>query len=239
MNNNYTEKQLTEYSKEAIISMYISLQEITETLKKTSEMQQEQMAALSKKMDLLMEQLALANQRQFGRSSEKLELEGQMELCFNEAEVTIDECKNIVEPELFEVYKPKKKKKTKGKREADLEGLPVRVIKHEMSDEKLKETFGDKWRRLPDEIYKRLAFHPATFEVEEHHIAVYCGTDNQTIVRANRSENLLRNSIVTPSITLTRFSSCKTHESPCPNPQLGLARRVPGNAASHSTHPGR
>ena len=50
-----TEKQLTEYSKDAIISMYISLQEITESLRKTSEMQQEQMTALNKKIDLLLE----------------------------------------------------------------------------------------------------------------------------------------------------------------------------------------
>ena len=69
-----------------------------------------------------------------------------------------------------------------------------------MSDIELKEIFGEKWRRLPDEVYKRLAFHPATFEVEEHHVAVYCGADNQTIVRAKRDKDLLRNSIVTSSL---------------------------------------
>ncbi|WP_242966767.1 hypothetical protein [Desulfosporosinus sp. FKA] len=95
-----TEKQLTNYSKETIVTMYMALQEITESLKKTSDMQQEQMNVLYKKIDLLLEQVALA-----------------------------------------------------------------KVIHHEMSDLELKEIFGDKWRRLPDEVYKRLAFHPATFEV--------------------------------------------------------------------------
>lgn len=196
-----TEKQLTDYSKETIVTMYMALQEITESLKKTSDMQREQMNALNKKIDLLVEQVALANQRRFGRSSEKIDLEGQMELCFNEAEVIIDAKESITEPGFDDVYsKPAKRKKQKGKREADLKDLPIKVLHHEMSDLELKEIFGDKWRRLPDEVYKRLAFHPATFEVEEHHVAVYCGADNQTIVRAKRDKDLLRNSIVTPSL---------------------------------------
>lgn len=201
-----TEKDLTEYSKETIISMYISLQEITESLRKTSEMQQEQMVALNKKIDLLIEQVALGNQRLYGRSSEKLPIEGQMELCFNEAEVTIDNADEVIEPLFEEVY-ISKRKKAKGKRDADLKDLPVRVIYHEMDIEQLRAKFGDKWRRLPDEVYKRLAFHPATFEVEEHHVAVYCGSDNQTIVRAPRDKSLLRNSVVTPSLQAAIYNS--------------------------------
>ena len=203
-----TEKQLTEYSKDAIISMYISLQEITESLRKTSEMQQEQMTALNKKIDLLLEQVALSNQRRFGRSSEKIPMDGQMELCFNEAEVIIDTFESIIEPEIDDVYtKPVKRKKSKGKREADLKDLPVKIIYHELNEEQLKNAFGDKWRRLPDEVYRRLAFHPATFEVEEHHVAVYSGSDNQTIVRAPRDKSLLRNSIVTPSLQAAIYNS--------------------------------
>lgn len=206
MDKKMTEKDLKEYSKETIISMYISLQEITESLRKTSEMQQEQMVALNKKIDLLIEQVALGNQRLYGRSSEKLPIEGQMELCFNEAEVTIDAFDETVEP-LFEEIYVSKRKKAKGKRDADLKDLPVKVIYHEMAPEQLKSIFGDKWRRLPDEVYKRLAFHPATFEVEEHHVAVYCGSDNQTIVRAPRDKSLLRNSVVTPSLQAAIYNS--------------------------------
>ena len=201
MEKKLTEKELTEYSKETIVSMYISLQEITESLRKTSEIQQEQMASLEKKLDLLMEQIALSNQRHYGRSSEKIVFDGQMQLCFNEAEVLLNTHEAITEPELFEVYvKPLKKKKSKGKRDADLKGLPIKIIQHEMPEDELKAIFGGKWRRLPDEVYKRLAFHPATFEVEEHHVAVYCAADNQTIVRAKRGISLLQNSIVTPSL---------------------------------------
>jgi len=208
MERKLTEKQLIDYSKETIVTMYMALQEITESLKKTSDMQQEQMNDLNKKIDLLLEQVALANQRRFGRSSEKIVLEGQMELYFNEAEAIIDANESITEPELDEVYsKPTKRKKQKGKREADLKDLPIKVLHHEMSELELKEIFGDKWRRLPDELYKRLAFHPATFEVEEHHVAVYCGADNQTIVRAKRDKDLLRNSIVTPSLQAAIYNN--------------------------------
>ena len=55
-----------------------------------------------------------------------------------------------------------------------------------------------KYKRLPDEVYKRLEFHPASFEVKEHHVAVYVGMDDETIVRAQRSKDLLQGSIVTP-----------------------------------------
>lgn len=57
-----------------------------------------------------------------------------------------------------------------------------------------------KYKRLPDEVYKRLEFHPASFEVKEHHVAVYAGMDNETVVKAERPKDLLRGSIVTPSL---------------------------------------
>lgn len=41
---------------------------------------------------------------------------------------------------------------------------------------------------------------PAVFTVKEHHVAVYAGRENQTIVKADRPKELLRNSILTPSL---------------------------------------
>lgn len=200
MNIKFTEEQLSGMDKGTLISLLIALQE-------SNANQQEQLTKLNNKMDILLEQLALANQRQFGRSSEKIELDGQMQLCFNEAEVLFSMHENIDEPEMFEVHKPTKKKKSKGKRDIDLKDLPVRIINHELTEEELKNLYGTSWKRLPDEVYKRLAFHPATFEVEEHHVAVYCGTDDQQIVRAPRSISLLRNSIVTPSLQAAIYNS--------------------------------
>lgn len=106
------ENDLANYNKNAIISMYISLQEITDSLKETSELQREQMTNLEKEIDLLLEQIALANQRQCGKSSEKIELDGQMELCLNEAEVIIDTHEVIDEPDSFDVCIKLHKKKS-------------------------------------------------------------------------------------------------------------------------------
>ncbi|EGD47645.1 transposase [Ruminiclostridium papyrosolvens DSM 2782] len=199
MDKKYCVNELTKYSKADIINMFISLQS-------DKEKQDTKMQELNQKMDLLFEQLSVSKQHRFGRSSEKMKFEDQMELYFNEAEVLAAE--KVPEPELEEVCpKAYKRKKHKGKREEDLKNIPVTIIEHTLSEEQLRSTFGEKWRRLPDEVYKRLALHPVQFEVEEHHVAVYCGNDNQTIVKASRPTDLLRNSIVTPSLEAAILNS--------------------------------
>ncbi|MEX2995024.1 hypothetical protein GAFPHCNK_06650 [[Clostridium] scindens] len=68
-------------------------------------------------------------------------------------------------------------------------------------NKQLQEIFGSVgWKQLPDEVYKRVRVQPAVYTVEEHHVAVYAGKDNQTIVKADRPRELLRNSILTPSL---------------------------------------
>ncbi|KAI4445914.1 hypothetical protein C823_000431 [Eubacterium plexicaudatum ASF492] len=96
-------------------------------------------------------------------------IDGQMSLFFNEPEATASEPGTQAEEPDFEEVVIRRKKKQKGKREDDLKGMPVTVIKHEMSEEELKEAFPDgKYKRLPDEVYKRLEFHPASFENHSH-----------------------------------------------------------------------
>lgn len=200
MDKKYTQEELIKYDKEALISIFMTMQQITETLSQTCAEQKIQLEQVNQNMNLILEQLNISKQQKFGRSSEKIVYDGQLEMIFNEAEVSIAN-KYVIEPEMEEVCpKPYKRKKMKGKRDEDLKDIPVIVINHELPEEELKERLGDKWRRLPDEVYKRLAFHPAKFEVEEHHVAVYAGSDNQTIIRGNRPIDLLRNSIVTPSL---------------------------------------
>lgn len=193
MDKTFSELELTKYSKKDIIQLFLNQQAILAK-------QSTQLEEMNKNITLLIEANKIGKQKRFGRSSEKMVYDEQMEMCFNEAEVTVAG-KLIEEPEFDEVCpKPYKRKKTKGKRNEDLKDLPVTIIEHTLNDDELRSTFGDTWKRLPDEVYKRLQFHPATFEVEEHHIAVYAGKDNQTIVKANRPVDLLRNSIVTPTL---------------------------------------
>lgn len=72
-------------------------------------MQQEQLAEIDRKLQLVLEQLAASNKYRYGRASEKLELSGQirlaeidcgMVLLFNEAEALADEAANKVTEEM-------------------------------------------------------------------------------------------------------------------------------------------
>lgn len=163
---------------------------------------QDQLSQLNANMERLIEQIADANNKRYGRSSEKLDvIAGQLELelIFNEAEA-LTETLYVVEPAEEDVIQVRRRKR-KGKREEDLKDLPVEVVPHTLSEEKLRELFGDNgWKQLPDEVYKRVRVQPAVYTVEEHHVAVYAGRDNQTIVKADRPKDLLRNSILTPTL---------------------------------------
>ena len=161
-----------------------------------------QLSQLNANMERLIEQIADANNKRYGRSSEKLDvIAGQLELelIFNEAEA-LTETLYVVEPAEEDVIQVRRRKR-KGKREEDLKDLPVEVVSHTLSEEKLRELFGDNgWTQLPNEVYKRVRVQPAVYTVEEHHVAVYAGRDNQTIVKADRPKDLLRNSILTPTL---------------------------------------
>ena len=163
----YTEEELNNFSRETLMAVILSMQD--------------QIHQLNTNMERLIEQIADANNKRYGRSSEKLEtISGQLELelIFNEAEA-LTETLYVVEPVEEDVIQPRRK--NKGKREADLKDLPIEVIVHTLSEEKLQDVFGtDGWKQLPDEIYKRVRVQPAVYTVEEHHVAVYAGKDNQT-----------------------------------------------------------
>ena len=183
----YTEEELNSFSRETLMAVIFSMQD--------------QISQLNTNMERLIEQIADANNKCYGRSSQKLEMiSGQLELelIFNEAEA-LTETLYVVEPVEEDVIQPRRK--NKGNREADLKELPVEVIRHALPEEKLQEVFGtDGWKQLPDEVYKRVRVQPAVYTVEEHHVAVYAGKDNQTIIKADRPKDLLRNSLLTPSL---------------------------------------
>lgn len=190
-----TAEQLNKIDHDTLAILFLNLQEQLEATRLTVEEQ-------SKKIDKLIEQLAVANSSRYGRSTEKLDvIAGQLELelIFNEAEA-ITENLYILEPEIEDVVTYIRKKQ-KGKRDQDLSNLPHEVIEHKLSEEQLTDIFGTNgWKQLPDEVYKRVKVQPAVYSVEEHHVAVYAGRDNQTMVKADRPKDLLRNSVATPSL---------------------------------------
>ena len=186
---------------------------ISRFLSSFSLQQQEQLEAITKelhasneKMQLLMEQVILGKQKRFGRSSEKMEDTSQ--ICFREVDGTIvffNEAEavyniNKTEPEDLEL-KPSKQAKRKGKKEADLSGLPVRRIDHYLSEEELEAEFGvNGWKQLPDAISKKYHFVPAKVEVEEHHIGVYASKTDEHMLKADHPKALLHGSLVSPSL---------------------------------------
>lgn len=195
----YTEEQLNSVDKSFLIQLLLQQQEQLEAITK-------ELHASNEKMQLLMEQVILGKQNRFGRSSEKMEDTSQ--ICFreidgtivffNEAEAVCD--LNAAEPEELELKSPKQPKR-KGKKEADLSGLPVRRIDHYLSEEELEAEFGVKgWKQLPDAISRKYHFVPAKVEVEEHHIGVYASKTDEHMVKADHPKALLHGSLVSPSL---------------------------------------
>lgn len=195
----YTEEQLNKLDKELLISLFLGMQDQMEELTKQTE-------ALNEKMQLMMEQLILSKKNRFGRSSEKLEDPNQIRFMevngtivfFNEAEAVCD--LEAPEPEELELKKVRPKKQA-GKRTADLSDLPVQRVEHYLTEEELTAEFGKNgWKQLPDMISRCYQFIPAKVEVEEHHIGVYSSKVDEHMVKAPHPRNLLRGSLVSPSL---------------------------------------
>ena len=195
----YTEEQLNSVDKSFLIQLLLQQQEQLNALTK-------ELHTSNEKMQFLMEQVILGKQNRFGRSSEKMEDTSQIcfrevdgtIIFFNEAEAVCD--LNAAEPDDLELKSPKQPKR-KGKKEADLSGLPVRRIDHYLSEEELEAEFGAKgWKQLPDAISRKYHFVPAKVEVEEHHIGVYASKTDEHMVKADHPKALLHGSLVSPSL---------------------------------------
>ena len=188
MSQKHTLDELNHLSREELITTVLTMQG--------------QLDTLNGNIEKLIEQVRLANSYRFGRHSEKLSvIEGQMSF-FDEAEAMYDV--DIKEPEVDKVLTAKKKK-AKGQRNLDLKDFPVDIIPtHRVSEEELNAFYGKgNWRKMPDETYKRLRHEPESWTVELHTVEVYVGTDGDhqdEFLRGKRPKDLLRNSIVTPSL---------------------------------------
>lgn len=197
----HSEDELNDYSKQELKQMVLSMQE--------------QLTRMNQSYENLIEQIRIANQNQFGRKSEKLDvLEGQLSF-FDEAEALSTE--KSTEPEYEEIIRRKKPKK-KGQREEDLKGFPEEEHRHVISDEELDSAFGKgSWRRLPDEEYKRLRYEPASWTVEKHIVEVAVGIGGRhqdEFLRGDRPADLIKNSIATPSLMAAIYNVKYVNHAP-------------------------
>ena len=194
-----TEEQLNTLDKSFIVNLFLQLQDQNDKL--SGEIQE-----LNKKMEVLIEQITLANKNRFGRSSEKMtdtsqicfmEVDGTI-VFFNEAEAVSD--LDAEEPDTLE-NKPARTAKVVGKKDADIKDLPVNIINHYLTDEELVAEFGENgWKQLPDAISKRYRFIPAKVEIDEHHVGVYASKTDDRIIKADHPKALLHGSLVSPTI---------------------------------------
>lgn len=189
MSNKHTLEELNKCSREELITFVL--------------MMQGQLDSLNENIEMLIEQVRIANNYRFGKHTEKLSsIDGQLSF-FDEAEAAFDE--TAPEPDAEDVLPPKKNKKKKGQRELDLKDFPEEIIPpYKVSEDELDAFYGKgNWRRLPDETYKRLRHEPESWTVELHTVEVYVGKDGDhqdEFMRGNRPKDLLKNSIVTPSL---------------------------------------
>lgn len=185
----HTLKELENMSREELITIILSMQG--------------QLAALNENIEKLIEQVRLANNQRFGKHTETLKsIDGQLSF-FDEAETLFNA--SAQEPSVEEAVPVTRKKKSKGQRELNLKAFPEETVPvHSVPVEQLDAFYGEGcWRRMPDEVYKRLRHEPESWTVEVHTVEVYVGTDGDhqdEFVRGNRPKDLLRNSIVTPSL---------------------------------------
>lgn len=189
MANKHTLEELNKCSREELITFVL--------------MMQGQLDSLNENIEMLIEQVRIANNYRFGKHTEKLSsIDGQLSF-FDEADAAFDE--TAEEPTEDEVLPAKKSTKKKGQRELDLKNFPEEIIPpYTVSEEELDAFYGkNNWRRLPDETYKRLRHEPESWTVELHTVEVYVGKDGDhqdEFMRGNRPKDLLKNSIVTPSL---------------------------------------
>ena len=213
-----SDEQLHNLGKEALIIIVSSLQDQLHSLQSQLDHANAQLSDTNRQIELLTEQIRIMNQRHFGRKSEAnlSEIDGQISLfdSFNEVEYLNQN--SAKEPEIEEiVISSYHRSKTKGKREADLDGLPARIIEHRLSDEELAAKFPNGYKELPIEVYKRLHIIPETFIVDEHHVHVYASKSNDgTILKAPRPKDLFRNSIATPALVASIINGKYTNALP-------------------------
>jgi transposase len=171
-----------------------------EELQQQNQKLTEQNAELSAKLKWYEEQFKLAQQRRFGASSEKTPPE-QMELnLFNEAEVLA-----APEPETEQIAY--ERRKSSGKREADLSKLPVETVTYELPEsERSCACCGGALHEMSTETRQEIAIVPAQVKVIRHVRQVYacrhCDREGERtpIVTAPMPRPVYPGSLASPSL---------------------------------------
>lgn len=166
---------------------------------------QKQVKELLQSVEQLRAMLRLAQQERFGRSSEKKHINPDQISIFNEAEMEADASPSEEEPTLETVVV--RRKKTKGKRDADLSVLPQEIIEHKLAE---KDRHCPTCDTVMDECgvtdHNEVIYVPATVKVKTHRQYAYAcpcckhNGDKAEVMRAPMPRPLLPKSLVSPSL---------------------------------------
>ena len=144
--------ELNKLPKNAIALLYLQMSESFSILSAQSQKIQNQNERLIRQIEDLQEQVAILTQQRFGKRTEvDKQILGQLSLSLedinvlNEAEVLIEN-RIPEETDIEKVIAPRKR--TKGKRALNLEGIEVEVINHDCSEEELQKYFPKGWHAM-------------------------------------------------------------------------------------------
>ena len=156
--------ELNKMPKNAIALLYIQMSESFTILSAQSQKIQDQNERLIHQIEDLQEQIAILTQQRFGKRTETdKQVMGQLSfslenMCvLNEAEALVE---NGIpdEPDIEKVVV--RRKRTKGKRDLNLQNIEVEVINHDCSEEELREHFPKGWHPMEDEVKNFSIFQP-------------------------------------------------------------------------------
>ncbi|OIQ58499.1 transposase IS66 family protein [Moorella thermoacetica] len=160
-------------------------------------------AELTAKLNWFMEQFRLSKKRQFGVSSERTTPLQEQLLLFNEAEV--EARPEAPEPDLETITY--QRRKGRGRREMNLEDLPVEIVEHRLpEEERVCPCCGGPLHEMSTEVRQELKVIPAQVKVVKHVRYVYscrrCEKEEITtpVVTAPIPAPILPGSPVSPSL---------------------------------------
>lgn len=197
----FTEEKLNQIPHDILVSMHLQLSDSFDVVIRQNE-------ELIRKVSALEEQIAVLTQRMFGRKTEKLSAVDPNQISFDfpqDPTLALNEAEKLTEAGLPEEPAEEtviiRRKKPKGKRAMDLRYVEtVNEPPFTIPEEKLKELFPKGYTRLADESYSKLEHVPERFIHHRYTVCVYAGNHGEGIIRADRPEQLLQNSLLTPSL---------------------------------------
>lgn len=156
-------------------------------------------AEKDRQIKVLSERLNLYNAKQFGKSTETaVSFSGS----HSEKETETSAVQIPQSPHMdnrSKSLKNKRPKKKAGCAQRIKEGLPVYHVDITLSEEELKEQFGNyRCRELPEQTYDILRYRKACLYIERRHIHVY--TAGGKIVRAGSVDKMTPKSLVSPEV---------------------------------------